>query len=678
MTVKSRATILHFDSISESSHYPSKTLAGIMAALPHIDLVRLSEVDLRATLSQLKRLRPTAVIINSGALHALSVRDILKAHEDELVSFMRDGGTLALFLETISGEDFTFTLDNAIQARVVIRRRDQPVTIVRSKWVDGIPGESPVADLSQYWTVTATELSPPVESAPLILSETKDGSPDGDIVVCEEVAVGRGRLIIGNIKPLTNSRTVEGQSVFAKLFSHIGRRNTLLATPEMGQQQESFRQIDSHHSRSALYVAEDEDDFRRFLEHADHLYVTDTWYREFPECPGALVARLLRGGSVRIVHSGASRFETILKGPPDYFSLIDSLARDLRAFTHTLPSGATFNVVSYALLVKLSVRIADQERWLPDIFRFDYAKNVVRQAIKTRVSAGSVDGQLLPTFNLYVAAQLFDIDDSTTRSMVAWMSKLKDADPDIYAQCQVMAHLAEIDGTFLVEHRNNGHLSYIGSLESAFYQLSDDQKLSLDESFATRTDLEKALTLLLFQRQGVPFTQAQNSFLESFLAHHGVESIETFCYLSILLLEHLTSLPIRSIQDGRTSGLELFAGDTSEREANLQAAVAALNSEMDHAADEANARYQNLLSVSKALFSVIIVLSMPIMTLALGLPWWAFVNGWVDLPTAIGFTVGIAATISVLLVYVMKQPKVRVIAPRWLVAVTSFLRDVRS
>jgi hypothetical protein len=190
--------------------------------------------------------------------------------------------------------------------------------------------------------------------------------------------------------------------------------------------------------------------------------------------------------------------------------------------------------------------------------------------------------------------------------------------------------------------------------------------------------LEKALTLLLFQRQGVPFTQAQNSFLESFLAHHGVESIETFCYLSILLLEHLTSLPIRSIQDGRTSGLELFAGDTSEREANLQAAVAALNSEMDHAADEANARYQNLLSVSKALFSVIIVLSMPIMTLALGLPWWAFVNGWVDLPTAIGFTVGIAATISVLLVYVMKQPKVRVIAPRWLVAVTSFLRDVRS
>ncbi len=677
MTVKSRATVLHFDSISESSHYPSKTLAGIMAGIPHIDLIRLSEVDLRLTLSQLNMLRPAAVVISNGALHAVSVRDILKAHEDELVSYMRDGGTLALFLETISGEDFTFTLDDSIQGRVVIRRRDQPVTIVRSKWVDGIPGEDPVVDLSQYWTVTATEISPPLESAPLILSETKDGSPDGDIVVCQEVAVGRGRLIIGNIKPPTNSRTVEDQSVFAKLFSHIGRRNTLLVMPEMGLQ-ESIRQIDSHHYRSALYVAEDEDDFRRFMEHADHLYVTDTWYREFPEYPGALVARLLRGGSVRIVHSGANRFETILKGPPDHFSLIDSLARDLRAFTHTLPSGATFNVVSYALLVKLSVRITDQERWLPDIFRFDYAKNVVRQAIKTRVSAGSVDGQLLPTFNLYVAAQLFGIDDSTTRSMVAWMSQLTDSDPDIYAQCQVMAHLADFDGTFLVERPSNGHLSYIGSLESAFHQLSDDQKLSLDESFAMRTDLEKALTLLLFQRQGVPFTQEQNSFLESFLAHHGVESIETFCYLSVLLLGYLTSLPIRSIQDGRTSGLELFAGDTSERESHLQAAVAALNSEIDHAADEANTRYQNLLRASKALFSVIIVLSMPIMILALGFPWWALVNAWIDLPTAIGFTVGIGATISVLLVYVMKQPRVRAVAPRWLVAVTSFLRDVRS
>jgi hypothetical protein len=440
------------------------------------------------------------------------------------------------------------------------------------------------------------------------------------------------------------------------------------------------RRGDRRHPDSAVIFADDQHEFQQMSRFANHLYVTDTWLANNSEETGDLIARLLGNGSVRIIHTNTEpHFESILAGPPDYYVFIESLATDLRGLVHTLANGPTFNLLAYSFLVSEISSMGISDHWVPNTFRTEYAANILRNALRTRVRNGSVNGHYLASFNLYAASRLLGVEDDTVDALERWLPN-PDRDPpaDFVAQMHLVAQLTGVPSVFLLPVKESSSLSHIGFLGSKFDPTNSGHHERLNNGFSAFTGLEKSLTLLILQRNQIRFNAEQGEFMESFFAKRRVETLEAFCFHSVLLLRHLVELPIRPIQDTSRSGSADSPQNVSERESNLRVGITALENKLATATDTAEREYANLLRLARSTLRFLLLALLPLHLLFLGAPWFAFATGWLDLTAAFSFTASVVAALTVLWLYGIRRPEVQSIAPKAIVSLVKFVRGLRE
>jgi hypothetical protein len=679
MRIKSRASVIVVESATEASHYPFHGWESLLSGLSHVNFLRKSEADLRGVIADLENTRPSALLIREGAMQLPFVREIIMNSESALQRYIGDGGVFLVMVTALNSEEFVFSPNRQIEGSVRVFRRAEGAVSVRAEWLARTPREHLGDDILSYSTWGQTALDPNLTSRTLIECHFETAGVITPEPACVEIPVGWGKFIVCTIQLPQDSEASIGESVIERLMAHIVREDTFLSMREAGLQ-ERFRRGERGHPNSAVIFADDQQEFQSLSRFANHLYVTDSWLADHWEETSDLIARLLNNGSVRIVHTNTEpNLESILAGPPDYYLFVESVAMDLRSFVHTLASGTTFSMLAFSFLVSEVSSMGLSEQWVPDIFQREYAAGIVRSALRVRVENGSVDRHFLASFNLYAASRLLGVEDKAVDDLEKWLINPDKAPRDDFvAQAHFVARLTGVRSDFLPPVPESSPLSHIGLLGTTLDPRDVANRQALDAGFPAATGLEKILTLLVLQRNHLPFSPEQTDFMESFYAKRRVETLEAFCYHSALLLRHLADLPIRPIQPSPPSGVPSSQDGVSEREANLRVGITALENKLAMAKESAEREHASLLRVAQGTFRFLLVLLFPLQVLVLGAPWLAFASGWLDLTAALTFTGSAVVLLSLLWVYVLRRPEVQKVAPRAIVSVGNFLRGIRN